>query len=227
MKKFYAIAIAMFLMTTQTVFGQSPVALPTPQVGDSVSYTITDPRTGFEISRVTNEVTGVSDDKVFLVSQFQTHAVRVIETREMNTTTLISGDGVTYRQFETNSGHYLYPLVVGNKWKVKNTYLTRSGFQVSESLNATVEGWEQVTVPVGTFAALKVTWEGFFQSKAMIGSESGTGRREITRWLVPFSEGRLVVVQEDYRETLWRNVVIGDNRQVAKATAITFASKRP
>jgi hypothetical protein len=50
---------------------------------------------------------------------------------------------------------------------------------------ASAEGWEQVTVPAGTFRALRVTVHGTRERTAMTGGAQFVGRFELVAWYAP------------------------------------------
>lgn len=168
---------------------QATIGRPTMKIGDSWSYRSIDGRTGKSLNEWT--VTATSPTSAVLKSA--TGELRFTETSEMNTISQISENGDKL-QWYPDSGYLSFPLVVGKTWKVKNAYQT-SSYKSSQELTATVVGWEQVTVPAGTFTALKVKWEGYFQSTDLIGAGSKTARIEFSRW---FTEKEKREIKKEY-----------------------------
>jgi len=81
-----------------------------------------------------------------------------------------------------------FPLAVGNEWKYEYSVKSSSGI-VRNEIKARVVGWEEVTVPAGTFRALRIEHEGTW-SRDTDHSREGFGRTlsapvEITYWYAP------------------------------------------
>ena len=81
--------------------------------------------------------------------------------------------------------NYSFPLYAGKTWKAKvelaNT--SRAGTEVKAELQGKAVGWELVTVPAGTFLALKLSLKGSYTAKGYEGSSTGT--IEDTLWYAP------------------------------------------
>lgn len=199
-KLFFAIVVATVLLSTvtfaETVVGpqgiSSATERPVTKVGDSWSYQTRDARTGLVLSENTRVVTQVANNQNVILSKNASGTVmNITETADMNTIS----QGTT--RFTPNTGHFAFPLIVGKTWVAKNEY-ERVNYRGSQELNVMVVGSEEVKVPAGIFTALKITWEGFYNS--VQGSNSGSGRIEITRWYVPAVKR---IVKEMYKETYW------------------------
>jgi hypothetical protein len=97
------------------------------------------------------------------------------------------------------SGRYAplqFPLSLGKSWTSNYTFQSNPNTLVDVSQTARVSGWETVTVPAGTFKALKVVHTGWYN--ATENSSRWTGRISETFWYAPAA--RRIVAQE-YRDT--------------------------
>lgn len=81
--------------------------------------------------------------------------------------------------------NFVFPLEVGKTWK-RDVELLNSkdpDKEVRAKLEGKVVGWESVTVPAGTFRALKIVVTGYYQGTTNSGS--WTGRIEDALWYAP------------------------------------------
>lgn len=105
-----------------------------------------------------------------------------------------------------------FPLHTGKKWSFKYSYNPQHNRDVTVEQNATVVGWEYVTVPAGRFHAIKVVHEG--QYRAIDSAFPWSGIIQETYWYAP--DARRVVKME-YRDTKgdggtydhWRDELVG------------------
>lgn len=98
--------------------------------------------------------------------------------------------------------NFSFPLWVGKRWKGRVTFgnTAEQGKEVRAELEARVVGYETVTVPAGTFRALKIVMEGYYSLVAPSPEYwSGTGRIEDTLWYVPTLRN---AVRYEYRDTV-------------------------
>jgi hypothetical protein len=93
--------------------------------------------------------------------------------------------------------NYSFPLDVGKTWEQKTTF-TRNyeNRKAVATLQGKVIGWEQVTVPAGTFRALKIELGGFYNGSNS--SSNWSGQIFHTIWYVPEVKN---FVKEIYRDT--------------------------
>ena len=90
---------------------------------------------------------------------------------------LMRVDGPGYTQTaEPFYPNYSFPLYAGKTWsgKVVLSNTKRPGIEVSAELQGKAVGWEMVTVPAGTFLALKLSMKGTYRGTGPDGSWSGT-----------------------------------------------------
>ncbi len=89
-----------------------------------------------------------------------------------------------------------FPLQVGKTWSFNYRIHSQPGRLITINQNAIVEGWEFVTVPAGSFRALKVVHRGRYSAKE--GFYDWSGRIEETYWYAPEA---MRVVKMEYRDT--------------------------
>lgn len=94
--------------------------------------------------------------------------------------------------------NFSFPLWVGKTWKGKVAFEStdQPGKEVHAELEARVVGFESVTVPAGTFLALKIKLDGPYRAKNLEGS--WTGRIEDTLWYAPEVRN---AVRYEYKDT--------------------------
>jgi hypothetical protein len=93
----------------------------------------------------------------------------------------MSGRAIVDGQQKVTARLFSFPMKVGDKWTEDFVDPRRKGIQTSAHVTMTykVVGWEDVTVPAGTFHALKIEGNGlltaqvFFPAKAIAAGEAG------------------------------------------------------
>ena len=187
-------------LCAESSFAQDPsvVERPTIKVGDSWTYQETNDWRSVVTDTYSLAVSSVSDKKIELTrkSEKAGTAATVSETPDLNTIAKATSDGNIIR-YSPDNGAFSFPLEVGKSWEAKADWTTgeRSG---SYSLATKVVGWEQVTVPAGTFTALKITKTGYYH--ATNGQNSGSGTMHIVFWYAPAVKG---MVKMQYEDTNW------------------------
>ena len=154
-------AFALVASASRLDAADSPVAPPAFKAGDTWVFDQTDEhgQTGFQQRRVDLAIERLDDETMMLgikldgaPTAFEDHLVgtdwsqrRVVDGQETTTT----------RPFS-------FPMAVGQTWTIDYVDTTRRGPQTSDHVHRTykVVGWEDVTVPAGTFHALKVEARG-------------------------------------------------------------------
>ncbi len=78
---------------------------------------------------------------------------------------------------EVTARPYAFPLVVGKTWTADYTDAQRHGLQTSAHYHWTykVAGFEDITVPAGTFHAVKIEAKGVFEAQMAAGSGAVAG----------------------------------------------------
>jgi hypothetical protein len=103
----------------------------------------------------------------------------------------------------TPSREYLsFPLVVGKTWNPAWQYSCAAGYKETATATATAEAWESVTVPAGTFDALRVRIDTTLTNSndtALLNGNTGQATYSIAvlAWYAP-SQGTFVKYQSTY-----------------------------
>jgi hypothetical protein len=94
--------------------------------------------------------------------------------------------------------NFSFPLWVGKTWKGKVAFEStdQPGKEVHAELEGRVVGFESVTVPAGTFFALKIELGGPYRARNL--EDSWTGRIEDTLWYSPQVRN---AVRYEYKDT--------------------------
>ena len=188
------------LLFAESSFAQdsSLVERPTIKVGDSWTYQETNDWRSVVTDTYSFTVSSVSDKEIELTrkSEKAGTAVTVSETPDLNSITRATSDGNIVR-YSPDNGAFSFPLAVGKSWEAKADW-TAGTHTGSYSLATKVVGWEQVTVPAGTFTALKITKTGYYH--ATNGQSSGSGNMHIVFWYAPTVKG---MVKMQYEDTNW------------------------
>ncbi|MBK6631385.1 MAG: hypothetical protein IPG33_10250 [Betaproteobacteria bacterium] len=94
--------------------------------------------------------------------------------------------------------NFSFPLWVGKTWKAKVAFAStdQPGKSVRADLEARVVGFESVTVPAGTFFALKIELGGPYRASNLEGN--WTGHIEDTLWYAPEARN---AVRYEYKDT--------------------------
>lgn len=168
------------------------------RVGDTWRYVIRDAMTGLVTDRVTFRVT-VADEAGYSVaeeSQKSGHFEARFD-RDLNPVRWRN------RAFDPAYPRYAFPLAVGKTWRatVRSSAVPAVRYgTLLEQVSATVRGWERVTVPAGTFVALRVElaidWRDSDDAQVW-GNSSDTFwyvaavRSAVLRHRVDFPQGRI------------------------------------
>jgi hypothetical protein len=72
-----------------------------------------------------------------------------------------------------------FPMHPGKTWEHTNTYTHASCGATTSELKNEVVGWEDVTVPAGTFRALRIDSSGYWRNRC------GSDRSQYKFWYVP------------------------------------------
>ena len=192
--------VAIFLMLSviafSNAFAQSaaPVERPEFVIGDRWVFRQIDLYSNVELNKWENKVDGLHEDGVRFSSVTLAHkdASKVGKsfkaTASRSTLTFLNS-----RIVEGKEVSFDFPLEVGKTWKFD--YKVRrddgSGF-TTLSVDAKVDGWEEVEVPAGKFKALKVTHSSAYST--VTGGQTFNGQMVKTSWYSP--EARRVVKQD-------------------------------
>jgi hypothetical protein len=179
---------------------QPPAAIDGPgvKVGDTWMYNTLNGWTG-ELNYVSvNAVTEIDKQGIVMESaSLDRRSVSTVRrTRDFNLISIEAPAGVKrvlpyYPNFE-------FPLVVGKTWKRKVDFFNSQ--EPDKNLYATLEGkvvgWESVTVPAGTFRALKIVVTGWY--RAQNNDYFWIGKIEDALWYAPEVRN---AVRYEYKDT--------------------------
>jgi hypothetical protein len=130
------------------------VPAPALRVGDTWRYVMRDAMTGLTNDRAELRVAAVDAGGYALTEASQTAGT--LEARYDRSLNLLRSRNVA---FEPAYPRFSFPLMVGKSWRADVRSITvpaqRYG-TLAQRVSATVRGWERVTVPSGTFVALRV-----------------------------------------------------------------------
>lgn len=117
---------------------------------------------------------------------------RELHNRDFNLVERHRQNGVTvYKPFWPI---YRYPMRVGDRYEAKFTYNSvnpnAAGAEFERKMEVHVVGWETITVPAGTFKALRVQASGRYQR---MDRPTWEGTFEETLWLAPEAKMRSVL----------------------------------
>jgi uncharacterized caspase-like protein len=168
----------------------SRVGAVVPKPGDNWVYKLTDRDYSVVRERkYTFRVESVTDTSIQVSTGSKT---RFRYTHDWNLVANIPGDGIE-RNFEPPVPIFSFPLEPGKTWQGKYRNTRGDGRVFDNDRSVTVEGWEQVTVPAGTFKALKVSSLTYYRRVDAGGS--GGGRIVFNYWYAP-EVGRPVRIED-------------------------------
>jgi hypothetical protein len=95
--------------------------------------------------------------------------------------------------------NFAFPLSVGKTWKAAVVFEStdQPGKEVRAVLEARVVGFESVTVPAGTFQAMKIVMSGNYRARNL--EHDWVGRIEDTLWYSPQARN---AVRYEYKDTV-------------------------
>lgn len=100
-----------------------------------------------------------------------------------------------------------FPLSIGKTWTFSYQFQSKPTTLVEVTQTATVQGWEMVNVPAGTFQALKVEHAGRY--KATQGSDQWAGRITEIFWYAPSAQR---IVAQEYKDTTGQGILYDQRR---------------
>lgn len=95
-----------------------------------------------------------------------------------------------------DSGWFIFPLAAGKTWQVTERWTNNQGY---DEVTFKVIGKEKITVPAGTFDAIKIEGAGFWHNEAP--STWATGRDDkiaITLWFAPEVKSYVRFLRENW-----------------------------
>ena len=190
----------------------SKVEVPTIKVGDAWTFDRTDGLKNVKEYTSLVTVTAVTDTEMRSTATRSDNGqiATIIRNKELNrlATETTIGKSVADPYYPS----YSFPLEIGKTWDKEVTF-TRSNepdWKVVTSLKGRVVGWEKVTVPAGSFNALRIEVLGFYHGWK--GSASGAGRwsgRSIdTAWYAPEVKNIVKSIYEESGGAMYSSKVI-------------------
>jgi hypothetical protein len=179
-----AFALMLGLCAPAAADAASPASVPAPvfKVGDSWVYDQTTEKgpTGFGQVRLDFVVERLEGDTM-MVGVKTDGAPTAFQDHEVGTDW--SQRRVVDNQNTVTTRPLTFPMFVGQSWTIDYVDTTRRGAQTSAHVHRTftVVGWEDVTVPAGTFHAIKVVAKGVdngtleVPNSAVAGTVAGAG----------------------------------------------------
>ena len=165
----------------------SPARIERPEikVGDSWTYRVTDTYTNLVQGTYVVEVTAVTADRIQTRRSHFSSATgaagsEVLESWDRDWNQLAQG-GVEFQPFYPT---FRFPLESGKQWGGAARWRTGSGI-MNHKVTAQVAGWERITVPAGTFDAVRITRRGNFIEGQSINYYAGNGTVSDVLWYVP------------------------------------------
>ena len=154
-------------------------AMIVPKVGDTWTYKVTTRDYGAVSERqATSVVRAVTDSEV----HFGRNRVAARFTHDGNLLYNRGNDGLE-RTYEPYVPLFAFPLEPGKSWQAKYKMSRSDGRTLDYDMSVTSVGWENVTVPAGTFKAIKLTSINWYRRTDPGGS--GGGRVVVNRWYSP------------------------------------------
>ncbi len=195
MKRSALFALSVLTMCSATVLAQEqkpPAADPlkvaeaVPKVGDTWTYVVLDPFSKAQTSEFV--VTTTSFDTAQIKSEVKTSSGQTAISITDREGRLVTD---TQRTYMPPKQTLSYPLEVGKTWEYSATFpYARCGTSKID-IKAEVVGWETVTVPAGTYRALRVKHAGYWNNCL------GSDKHRETYWYVPALKTHVRV------ETVW------------------------
>ena len=161
------------------------VDAPDIKVGDSWTFDTKDGVKNVKVSTSVLTVTAVGDGLIRIDSKRADNGevTKLTRTGELNlVATEIASGKAAYDPFYPS---FSFPLAAAKTWEKQNTYTRNyeADRKVTSKMNAKVLGWEKVTVPAGTFDALKIEVTSVYNGENLRGRWSG--RSTDTIWYAP------------------------------------------
>jgi hypothetical protein len=172
-----------------------PAQVPAPalHVGDQWSYTRRATMTGLVDNQARGRITAVTGQGYQVAEEWQSGGpVNAVFDTNLNPVRIGNVD------FQPAFPRFSFPLAVGKTWQseiVKRELPVQRYSTVRESVKGAVIGWERVTVPAGTFTALRIEVSTAWQD---LGESSVRGTSQETVWYVPEVRNVALLHRQDF-----------------------------
>jgi hypothetical protein len=169
-----AILVVAFIPVLAVAEDMQSVSKPAFRVGDTwvVNRTLQKGTANFTQQRVVQSIERLDSDGMLLSTKLDGSPLAPQENKiglDWSLRLLIKDEE------KTTSKPFHFPMHVDDDWSAEWTDPRRSGNQISAHFRRTykVVGWEDVTVPAGTFHALKVEAKGTAEATMVVPSVAG------------------------------------------------------
>jgi hypothetical protein len=162
-------------------------------VGDEWSYTRRETMTGLVNNQVRGRVTGVGGQGYQIAEEWQSGGpVNALYDLDLNPLRIGNVS------FQPPFQRFSFPLMVGKTWEgqlVKREVPVQRYSTVRESMRGTVVGWDRITVPAGTFTALRIDVTTVWSDVDAAGVR-GSSRETV--WYVPEVRNVVLLHRQDF-----------------------------
>jgi hypothetical protein len=176
------------------------VGRPDIRAGDRWSYRVTDKFTSL-VQSVSFEVTSVTENRIharILQPSHEAAGLTGVWDRDWNP--LVQGQ-IEYKPFYPT---LQFPLEPGKRWRGVGQWYDGSGV-LKHDVTSQVTGWERVTVPAGTFDAVRIVVRGGISETESINYYAQNGSISSVIWYAP-AIGQIVKKEIDHRDQTAREL---------------------
>lgn len=173
MKRYCLSVVATLSVFSFAAQAQDPAQVdkPEPKVGDTRIYAALEPISRVEQRTEELTVTEVTDSQIQITDKVSS----VVATYDRDWALKQVGS----RSYIPSIQALTFPMKVGKKWEHSNSYAHERCGNTTSDLKSEVIGWEDVTVPAGTFRALRIDSSGYWKNNC------GSDRLAYKFWYVP------------------------------------------
>lgn len=182
----YLTGIAVF--ATALAASAEPINQPSWKVGDRWKYLVRDDYTGLAQAPLELVITNIDDKHI----QATENGAKALYTADLNPIELPD------RTFSPPAGAIRFPMSVGNQWNWKGTFTLKSnGKSYTSSYDVAVKERVSISVPAGTFEAVRLEMSGYFEGQAFL--------RQY--WYSPVARGYVRITNEAPKNRWTRELV--------------------
>jgi hypothetical protein len=200
----FVVAIGCFQAAAPALAQTAPpasVEAPSIKVGDSWTFDKTDGLKNVKDSTSVTVVTAVTDSDI-RADQTRTDSgavTKVTRNKNFNLMVMEMANGKAIEDPFYPS--FAFPLEIGKTWsgEVTRTRTYESDRKVVAKLTGKVLAWEKITVPAGTFDAMRIEVKGFYNGQNLRGRWSG--QTTDTIWYAPAAKAAVKWLFEDVGAT--------------------------
>lgn len=196
MKKLLSVIIISFAFVAPCALAENPAKVEKPElkIGDRWTYQKIDMWKNSKEYVYSSEVTAVSDNEI----REQWKMLESTSAASVGATGVDTYDGqhnISIRDPDKDAGFkrvfnppislYSFPLEIGKGWESRSKFTNRrNDGEISEAFKVSVVSWEKISVPAGTFEALKLQATGYY-TVTILGRGTFSGSTKRTWWFSP------------------------------------------